>query len=569
MRKKSLAVFLIPFIFLSSCAPQAESSDSSVSSPTQVQVEAAISTSAVVQNQETTPTVAPASLSDLNFWIEPSVPAQLANSLGSISIAPEESSANLRLGLISDQEPGVVWIYALATPFSSLLDEMSLSALKSAWKGTSDPSYDIYLEESTLAALEDVLGQPGANVMTLEADDIIAASWEDENTLAILPFEALEPRWKIIAIDGQSPIHNDFESDAYPLKATFGWQGDSVMMSVLSQAVDKDEFIQIAGNRDPTQLTVLVMTGVTALVRATAVKMEEKGMTYPGEAVRDWLVNADLTHISNEVSFSPVCPDPVSYPGALIFCSKPEYIELLDYVGTDILELTGNHGIDWGRDALTYSLGLYEDRGWLVYASGESAAQAREAVTVEHNGNRLAFIGCNPAGPEFIWATETQSGVANCDYPWMWQRIRQLTDEGYQVISTFQYFETYRHYVEPFEERDFRSMADAGAVIVSGSQAHHPMAMEFYDGSFIHYGLGNLFFDQMHTGGLIPDATRKEFIDRHVFYNNRHISTELLTAMLEDYARPRPMSPAERFDFLTEIFAVTDWGDVPWIYKEK
>lgn len=567
MRKNLLSIFLILFIFISSCAPQLETSDKSKPSTTQVQDETETTAAEAVQNQEAVPTFTPAItpvlFSDLTFWVEPSVPAQLENSLGSISTAPDETSANLRLGLISDQEPGVAWIYALAAPFSSILDEMSLSSLESAWKGTSDPLYDIYLEESTLATLEGVLGQPGANVVVLAAYEILEAAWEAANALAILPFEALEPRWKVIAINGQSPIHNDFESGSYPLKATFGWQGDPEMMSVLAQAVEKGEFIQIAGNRDPSQMTVLVMTGVTALVRATAVKMEEKGMTYPGEAVRDWLANADLTHISNEVSFSPVCPDPVSSPGPLIFCSKPEYIELLDYVGTDILELTGNHGIDWGRDALTYSLDLYEDRGWLVYASGESAARAREAVTVEHNGNRLAFIGCNPAGPEFIWATETKSGVANCDYPWMWQRIRQLTDEGYQVISTFQYFETYRHYVEPFEERDFRSMADAGAVIVSGSQAHHPMAMEFYDGSFIHYGLGNLFFDQMHTGGLIPDATRKEFIDRHVFYNNRHISTELLTALLEDYARPRPMSPAERFDFLTEIFAVTDWGDVP------
>jgi len=73
----------------------------------------------------------------------------------------------------------------------------------------------------------------------------------------------------------------------------------------------------------------------------------------------------------------------------------------------------------------------------------------------------------------------------------------------------------------------------------------------------------------MHTGGLIPDATRKEFIDRYVFYDNRHISTELLTAMLEDYAQPRPMTPAERADFLTEIFDVTRWGDVPGPTQEN
>ncbi len=39
----------------------------------------------------------------------------------------------------------------------------------------------------------------------------------------------------------------------------------------------------------------------------------------------------------------------------------------------------------------------------------------------------------------------------------------------------------------------FEQVADDGAVIVSGSQAHAPLEMEFYKGTFIHYGLGNLF----------------------------------------------------------------------------
>jgi len=29
---------------------------------------------------------------------------------------------------------------------------------------------------------------------------------------AVIPFEKIEPKWKVIAIDGQSPIHNDFDS---------------------------------------------------------------------------------------------------------------------------------------------------------------------------------------------------------------------------------------------------------------------------------------------------------------------------------------------------------------------
>jgi len=105
-------------------------------------------------------------------------------------------------------------------------------------------------------------------------------------------------------------------------------------------------------------------------------------------------------------------------------------------------------------------------------------------------------------------------------------------------------------------------MADAGAIIVSGSQAHMPAAMEFYEGSFIHYGLGNLFFDQMShrlDNGKIINDTRNVFVDRHIFYDGRYIGTELLTYIIEDYARPRVMTDTERANFLQEIFSATVW----------
>lgn len=46
----------------------------------------------------------------------------------------------------------------------------------------------------------------------------------------------------------------------------------------------------------------------------------------------------------------------------------------------------------------------------------------------------------------------------------------------------------------------------------------------------------------------------REVADRHVFYDGRYISVELLTFMLEDYARPRPMLAGERAQFLTDVF---------------
>jgi poly-gamma-glutamate capsule biosynthesis protein CapA/YwtB (metallophosphatase superfamily) len=142
-----------------------------------------------------------------------------------------------------------------------------------------------------------------------------------------------------------------------------------------------------------------------------------------------------------------------------------------------------------------------------------------------------------------------------CDFDYMESEIARLRAEGYLPVVTFQHFEYYTYRAQPNQVRDFRRVAAAGAVIVSGSQAHQPQAFEFYGGALIHYGLGNLFFDQYD----VSPATRQGFIDRHIFYENRYLGAELLAIQFVDYARARPMTPPERRDLLQSVFAVSNW----------
>jgi poly-gamma-glutamate synthesis protein (capsule biosynthesis protein) len=275
---------------------------------------------------------------------------------------------------------------------------------------------------------------------------------------------------------------------------------------------------------------------------------------YPAAQIGPVLAAADITHISNEIPFAQECPYPDRNQEALVFCSSPAYIELLRYVGTDVVELTGNHFQDWGSQATLDTLEMYRAEGWPYYGGGADLADASKPIKIESNGNSFSFIGCNPVGPEYAWATEDAPGAAPCDFDYMHAQLTALQSEVDVPIATWQYWEFY--FYEPTDQQraDFQGMVDAGARIVSGSQAHHPQAIEFYDGAYIHYGLGNLFFDQMWSL-----ETRQEMIDRHVIYQGRHISTTLLTYMLENYAQPRPMTAAEREQLLTAIFGASGW----------
>jgi poly-gamma-glutamate synthesis protein (capsule biosynthesis protein) len=101
---------------------------------------------------------------------------------------------------------------------------------------------------------------------------------------------------------------------------------------------------------------------------------------------------------------------------------------------------------------------------------------------------------------------------------------------------------------------DFRLLADAGANAVSGSQGHHAQGFDFYEGAFIHYGLGNLFFDQYQSIGLL-----QSFSDTYVIYDGRLINVELFTTMIEDYCCPRLMTAEERQQALQSVFQASGW----------
>ena len=493
----------------------------------------------------------PAAPEPITLWVSDAVPDRLHEAALSLEIplADDASFATFRLD-VSNAATASVWTYALVAPFPTIADGISGADLREIWNGNAPGPWagsSLWMAESTKMAFTAKWGAASSgSVRTASSADLLQLAWEEGNALAIIPFEEIQPRWKALPIDGQSPLHNDFISENYPLNLTFGWMCDAPCAAPALPAL----------NRDPHKLTVLMLTGVTALARTTAYKMETKGLTYPAQDVGDWLRAADITHLSSEVSFAEDCPPPDPYNTSMRFCSNPRYIEFFEYLGVDVVEATGNHLLDWGKDAARLTFDIYDEAGLPYYGGGRNLADAREPAFLEHNGHQFAFVGCNIVGPDYDWADEDSPGALPCDMDAMAETVRALRADGCLPIVTLQYYEYYSPEIRPSQGRDFRAMVDAGAVIVSGSQAHFPQAKEFYGDAFIDYGLGNLFFDQMDQP---VKGTRREFIDRHIFYDGRYIGAELLTALLMDYARPVPMTDEARAEFLTDIFEASGW----------
>jgi len=417
------------------------------------------------------------------------------------------------------------WRYAvIAAPFDPTQD-LGADTLDTLWR---DGGFTASAE--TQAALSQVLGAT-ANVAPLVGRPVLDASH-----LAIVPAHELTPHSKVLTIDGQHPLAVPPSQLVVPLCGT-------------PRAP--------VHNIDPARLTTLVMSGTTALTRRIADRMDKRGMGYPAREVKPFFVAADLVHVSNEVSFVRRC-DPETGPSELKFCSREEYIELLDSINTNIVELTGSHLHDYGRKWIRHTIDMYEERGWAWFGGGRTQIEATEPRIVEHAGNYLAFLGCNEVGTRLHVVTEG-AGIAACDWTRMEWQIADLRRRGFLPIVSIQHDEVYTHLPPKVLVRDLRRLATAGAAFVMGSQAHCAHPWEMHHNAYVHYGPGNLFFDQRRRTTL-DATTNKLYIHAGQLLTVEHLYTTF------EHGLPRPLDDGERAEFLGELREAAGQltGGEPW-----
>jgi hypothetical protein len=524
-----------------------------------------IETQSELQTQ--TPTATPFQPMSLKVYWSPAVPEDwitVIKDRTEFQNTQNNQDADLNVDVITPtaslKEYGVVRrIFAAAVPFPTVTDGISSENIKALWQGieTQEKEFSrIIVDEATARVFTELWGDPNMSFVNVMAKtDLLQDAWTRIDTLAILPFEDITPKWKILKVDGFSPLDKPMAVNDYALSIKYYLTagGQIVDQTSTQKFINAFNSVIPETNKDESKMTVVVMSGTTALTRATAFKINTYGTDYPIEKVKDWFLSADLRHVSNEISFVEDCPEPDPYTSSMRFCASISSLPVLEKLGINVVELTGNHVNDYGSDNFAKTIRIYQENGMSYFGGGLNSEEAKQPLLIEKNGNKIAFIGCNPVGvgPATAWAKDNAAGAAKCDDEYYYGQIRELKAQGYVVIATFQHYEIYLHMYDDFYEQDFVKAAEAGADIVQGSQAHYPMGFEFKGESLIHYGLGNFLFDQMDTP---VQGTRREFIDRHIIYDGQYINTELLTALLVDWSKPTPMSIADREQFLSVLF---------------
>lgn len=126
-------------------------------------------------------------------------------------------------------------VLTLVAPFPTVTDEIETVSLKSFWQTGGDNTFidRLLVYPYGMEALTWLWGgEPKGTVELMPhtvqdidfADiqmDMIKEAWISERTWAIVAFDELHPRWKVIALDGQSPIQKKVLTPPKPMHLLF------------------------------------------------------------------------------------------------------------------------------------------------------------------------------------------------------------------------------------------------------------------------------------------------------------------------------------------------------------
>ena len=298
-------------------------------------------------------------------------------------------------------------------------------------------------------------------------------------------------------------------------------------------------------------------TGVTALSRGMNEKLAATGgdATYFSAEIKDFLSSFDLTHTSNESSFS-------QYASSRNICSDTRFINTLTDIGLDIVELTGNHNQDCGDEAAINTIDTYTENNIQMVGGGKTALEAAKPLEIDEKNTGITFLAYNLSTGG---ATDDDTPGANrYNEDNAVAEIAAAKERGDFIIIDIQYYEC-NAYASTYEDPAcdyansaagdqvgfFRHLIDLGADVVVGTSAHQPQTFELYGDGAIYYGLGNLFFDQIWWPG-----TTRSLVLGHYFYNGKLLQTKITPTVYGSEMQTKVMDEETAKWFLNRLTSV-------------
>ena len=162
-----------------------------------------------------------------------------------------------------------------AVPLASLREDLAFDDVRRAWHGEAAGRF--LVPDTAVAALDSILGPRAAQaaVEIVPAGELVPRLEQQPEATAILPFDELQPRLKPLSVDGLFILDRGLDEARWPLRAVVWAGGPAGWEEELAAALEQRG---MDSNRHLDRLTVLAMTGVTAMDRGVALEIEARGV---------------------------------------------------------------------------------------------------------------------------------------------------------------------------------------------------------------------------------------------------------------------------------------------------
>lgn len=206
-------------------------------------------------------------------------------------------------------------------------------------------------------------------------------------------------------------------------------------------------------------------------------KKQDGDIHFPFRNVKDILLADDMTMVNFEGTLTTAGRNPDKLNNDYLFRADPSFVDMLPAGGVDTVSLENNHVLDMGQD------GLQETKDTLLSAGIPYASEDDPAVFYV-KGVKIGSL-----------AYQTFGGRHDEIIRKLPDDIAALRNQGCEVvIVSYHWGAELDYYPNDNQVRLGRATVDAGADLVIGHHSHRINPIEYYNGKYICYSLGNFCF---------------------------------------------------------------------------
>ena len=279
---------------------------------------------------------------------------------------------------------------------------------------------------------------------------------------------------------------------------------------------------QVSSPREPRSEWSLLLGGDVMLGRSVTTNSLDtvKDPNYPFFEIGSLLRSADLTFVNLENPITDQCP---RRNVGMVFCAPPEMLSGLLYAGVDVVNLSNNHTLNYGKAG-------YESTKKALSEVSLSYADHSTLATRTVKGVTVGFIG-------FDKSQQSKPTLTSAEEAFILESRKKVD----VLITAMHWGVEYNAHPTDGQRTLAQRLVELGSTVVVGHHPHWVQDTTTINETPIYYSLGNLVFDQMWS-----EETKKGLIVKVTFDGSTVTKEEFIRTYMKKVAQPIIMpSPKE------------------------